>query len=87
MTIRVFVGEDKKGKKELMFEADNKTGPLSALSLGLVFGKDETILEALGQNKPKIIKDDYLDEKMEKELKDFEELVDVFYEKVYHNMK
>ena len=81
--IHVFIGEDKKGKKLLMCKLDGKEAPLGALTLGLLFGKDETVLEALGETKPSVIVDDLLDDKMDKEVHEFDELLDKFYEKVH----
>ena len=81
--IRVFVGQDKKGKKLLMCEVDNQEAALGELALGLIFGKDESVLKALGETEPDVIVDDLLDDKMNKEVHEFQELLDKFYEKVY----
>ncbi len=80
-TIKIYV-EEIKGKKQLMCSFDGNSGYLAALSLGLCFGKKEEISKKLGLFKPEVIVVDSLDEKQEKDVKEFLKILDKVYEKI-----
>ena len=80
-TIKIYV-EEIKGKKQLMCSINGISDYLAALSLGLIFAKNEEIAKKLGLFKPEVIVVDNLDEKQEKDVKDFLEILDKVYEKI-----
>ena len=80
-TIKIFK-EVIKGKEQLMCSIDGNKGYLGELSLALIFAKDESLIKGLGLYKPDVVVDDQLTPKQEKEVKEFKELLDKFYEKV-----
>lgn len=84
MDVKIRYSDD---KKSLIGEVKSKEADLMALCLGIMFGKDEQIVEVFGEAPPRVIVEDDLDEKGQKNVKDFEELLDKFYEHYYNKDK
>ena len=80
MEIKIRYSED---KKKILANVKDKECELAELVLAIMFGKEEQTVEVLGDVPPRVTIDDYPDEKLQKETKKFEELLDKFYEDYY----
>lgn len=80
MEIKIRYSED---KKKILANIKEKDSELADLIIGMMFGKEEQIVEMLGDVPPDVYIDGDRDEKLEKEVKDFEKFLDKFYESYY----
>ena len=73
----------RKDKKKILVNFNDQECELAELALAIMFGKEEQTIEKLGYTQPDVLIAGESDEKLDKEVRKFKELLDKFYEDYY----